>query len=176
MTAAMAFFAVAVTLNLTGVHLTQMRASDLRPSSLKRSFYQANAHAVRYYDNLRVVYELESRVHDLQRSAEVDGPESPVAQPAEGPRDTQRRADPTAPAANPGTTPEKPVRQRPKPGTSLREPLLPDRRISAALERPGAGSSDRHLSGAGEISLQALATLPSEQVREFGPTRERDLA
>ncbi|ADV83911.1 anti-sigma factor family protein [Terriglobus saanensis] len=67
MTAAMAFFSVALTLNLVGVRVTKIRLADLKPSSLRRSFYQTNAHVVRYYDNLRVVYELESRVRDLQR-------------------------------------------------------------------------------------------------------------
>ncbi len=70
MTAAMAFFSIALTLNLTGIHMSDLRASDLSPSSLRRSFYMANAHVARYYDNLRVVYELESRVHDLQRSSD----------------------------------------------------------------------------------------------------------
>jgi hypothetical protein len=64
MTAAMAFFSIGLTLNLTGVRLNQLRASDLKPSSVKRTFYQANAHVVRYVDNLRAVYELESRVLD----------------------------------------------------------------------------------------------------------------
>ena len=83
MTAAMAFFSIALTLNVAGIHLNQIHASDLRPSSLRRDFYQANAHVVRYYDNLRVVYELESRVRDLQRSTDENSA-SPAypAQPA----------------------------------------------------------------------------------------------
>jgi hypothetical protein len=68
MTAAMAFFSIALTLNLTGVRLTELSVSDLKPSNLRRTFYQADASVVRYYDNLRVVYELESRVQDLKRS------------------------------------------------------------------------------------------------------------
>jgi hypothetical protein len=67
MTAAMAFFSIALTLNLTGVRITQLRASDFTPSSLKRTFYDTNARVVRSIDNLRVVYELESRVRDLQQ-------------------------------------------------------------------------------------------------------------
>lgn len=67
MTAAMAFFSIALTLNLTGVRLTELRASDFTPSNLQRSFYNTNARVARSIDNLRVVYELESRVRDLQR-------------------------------------------------------------------------------------------------------------
>lgn len=67
MTAAMAFFSIALTLNLTGLHISQLRASDFTPSSIKRTFYDTNARVVRSVNNLRIVYELESRVQDLQR-------------------------------------------------------------------------------------------------------------
>ena len=77
MTAAMAFFSVALTLNLTGVRLSDLHAKDLRPSNLRRSFYEANAHVVRYYENLRVVYELESRVRDLQHSNDPEPTPAP---------------------------------------------------------------------------------------------------
>ncbi len=89
MTAAMAFFSIALTLNVSGVHLDQIHASDLRPSSLRRDFYQANAHVVRYYDNLRVVYELESRVHDLQRTSDENSaaPAYPADEKAPKPKD-----------------------------------------------------------------------------------------
>jgi len=76
MTAAMAFFSIALTLNLTGVHLNELSISDLKPSNLRRTFYQTNASFVRYYDNLRVVYELESRVQELKRSNENDNPDA----------------------------------------------------------------------------------------------------
>jgi hypothetical protein len=79
MTAAMAFFSIALTLNLTGVRITDLRASDFTPSSLKRTFYDTNARVVRSIDNLRVVYELESRVRDLQR----DNDSSTTPTPAE---------------------------------------------------------------------------------------------
>ena len=92
MTAAMAFFSVALTLNLTGVHLSQLHASDLRPSSIKRSIAEANAHVVRYYDNLSVVYELESRVNDLQHSSDADLPSSAPA--ATRPSGNQQPAQP----------------------------------------------------------------------------------
>jgi len=73
MTAAMAFFSIALTMNLTGIRLSQLHASDLKPSSIMRSCYDAKARVVRYSDNLRVVYELESRVRDLQHSSDEDG-------------------------------------------------------------------------------------------------------
>lgn len=66
MTAAMAFFSVALTLNLTGVRLDEIHVAELNPSTLKRSFYEAKGDAARRYDSLRVVHVLESRVEDLK--------------------------------------------------------------------------------------------------------------
>ena len=99
MTAAMAFFSIALTLNLTGVRLSDLRASDLKPSSILRSCYEAKAKVVRYSDNLRVVYELESRVRDLQRSS--DDNNSPASQntPANQTLDGAKQPD----GQNPGS-------------------------------------------------------------------------
>lgn len=85
MTAAMAFFSIALTLNLTGVHVTQLRASDFTPSSLKRSFYDTNARVMRSVDNLRVVYELESRVQDLRGDDSTSNSGSSNSAPAATP-------------------------------------------------------------------------------------------
>ena len=57
MTAAMAFFSIALTMNLTGVHPLSLHVSDLRPSAVKRNLADADARVVRYYEGLRVVYE-----------------------------------------------------------------------------------------------------------------------
>ena len=115
MTAAMAFFSIALTMNLTGVHLSSLRASDLKPSSILRSCYETKARVVRYSDNLQFVYELESRVRDLQRSSDEDSlPASNSSQPAANPpknNDQQQPADPN----------QKQTRPRPGPGSSSRE-------------------------------------------------------
>ena len=84
MTAAMAFFSIALTLNLTGVHLNELKASDLKPANIERNLSDANARAVRYYENLRVVYELESRVRDLQRANDNDSTPAPSSAPDGG--------------------------------------------------------------------------------------------
>jgi len=126
MTAAMAFFSIALTLNLTGVRLTDIRANDLKPSSILRSCYEAKARVVRYSDNLRVVYELESRVRDLQRSTDNDGTSSTpapqndpsAAQPNQKPSGDQQPDD-----QKPGTQnqDQKQTRPKPGPGSSRRE-------------------------------------------------------
>jgi len=77
MTAAMAFFSIALTLNLTGVHLADLRISNLRPSVV-RSFMQrrltmASTPIIRYYDHLRLVYEVQSRIQELRRTQQGEG-------------------------------------------------------------------------------------------------------
>ncbi len=110
MTAAMAFFSVALTLSLTGVRLNQLSASNLSPSGLRRGFFDARASAARYYGNLKVVYVLESRLEDIRRSREDD---------------EAARPEHNAPSAPLQTEPEKTPEKRPAPdhGTSRREPL-----------------------------------------------------
>jgi Putative zinc-finger len=124
MTAAMAFFSVALTLNLTGVRLSELRASDFKPSSIMRSAYAAKARVVRYSDNLRVVYELESRVRDLQRSSDDDATTSTTPAPqnaapaSQAPAGTQQPDDPNH---KPGTQKQDQKQTKPNPGSSRRE-------------------------------------------------------
>ena len=74
MTAAMAFFSIALTLNLTGVRLSRIRMSDLKPTSLKmyvqRQLTMASTPIIRYYDHLRFVYEVQSRMRELRRNTQ----------------------------------------------------------------------------------------------------------
>jgi len=136
MTAAMAFFSIALTLNLTGVRLSDLRASDLKPSSIKRSLYAADAHVVRYYTNLRVVYELESRVRELQRSSEDDAPAAPTGEsPTKDGSTGPTSADPNK--GTKGQDSAAPPKRRASPGTSRREPLSNDLRVLAGFSADG---------------------------------------
>jgi Putative zinc-finger len=117
MTAAMAFFSIALTLNLTGVRLTDLRANDFKPSSIMRSAYEAKAKVVRYSDNLRVVYELESRVRDLQRSSDDSGSSTTQA-PQNAPAADQQPGDPNQ---KPGSPKKEQKQTKPNPGSSRRE-------------------------------------------------------
>jgi len=78
MSFAMAFFSVSIALNAAGVRLGALRAADLRPSTLVRGYYETSAKVVKYYENIRFVYELESRVRDLKRVTEPEEPARPV--------------------------------------------------------------------------------------------------
>ena len=78
MTAAMAFFSIALTLNLTGIRLTGLRLSDMTPANiqnaLSRQIYGAKSQMVRYYDNLRFVYEVELKMREFRRDEETSRP------------------------------------------------------------------------------------------------------
>jgi len=137
MTAAMAFFSIALTMDLTGIHPLELRASDLSPGSLKRDFYTTKAHVVQYYEGLRVVYELESRVHDLEDATDNDVPAATQGTPAA----TGQPGSQGAPAAQPEqqnkpqAAPKPGKKPAPKPGSSHREDLSHSHRAVVAEVR-----------------------------------------
>ena len=107
MTAAMAFFSIALTLNLAGIKLTQLRSSDFQPSRLRanltRQYYSTNEQVTKYYENLRLVYEMEARVRELKRSAEPEPtpqptPRQPVRDGSGSPSSTVPREQQTPPS------------------------------------------------------------------------------
>lgn len=66
MTAAMAFFSIALSMNLAGVRLKNVRAADFTPSGVRRNVAEVSATAARDFQNMRVVYQVESRVSELR--------------------------------------------------------------------------------------------------------------
>ncbi len=156
MTAAMAFFSIALTLNLTGVRLSSLRASDLKPSSILRTCYETKARVVRYSDNLRVVYELESRVRDLQHSPDDDNPTSSGQQPGS----TQQPGSQTPGDKNPDTQhpDQKQSRPRPNPGSSRRE--VPVGNLLRVQTAPPGGSISN--------PMQAFAVFPHSIYKQEG--------
>ena len=72
MTAAMAFFSIALTLNLTGVRLNELNASSFKPASVRRAVADRGASAVRSFQNMRVVYQAEAQVNDLRSNWQQD--------------------------------------------------------------------------------------------------------
>jgi hypothetical protein len=75
MTAAMAFFSIALTLNITGVRLSSLRLSDLQPSSMRsfmeRRLTMASTPIIRYYDNSRLVYDVQTTMRELRQTTGV---------------------------------------------------------------------------------------------------------
>jgi hypothetical protein len=113
MTAAMAFFSIALTLSITGVRISSIKMTDLRPASLRsmleKRIMTASTPIVRYYDHLRFVYEVESRMRELRRTTESEDttPQRPKdAAPGEskqnpGHKDGGSRVDPPQQSVSP---------------------------------------------------------------------------
>ena len=68
----MAFFSFTLLLNFTGVKVSDIRKMDLSPRGITRTYYESEARVVKYYENIRLVYEIESRVRELRRAAGSD--------------------------------------------------------------------------------------------------------
>ncbi|MGH8459908.1 MAG: hypothetical protein ACRESV_11185 [Nevskiales bacterium] len=81
----MAFFSVSLLLNVAGVNLREVRLADLHPSNLERSameqYYETSARIERYYDNLRLVRDLEARVRAIRNA--TSQPETPAGEKAD---------------------------------------------------------------------------------------------
>jgi hypothetical protein len=76
----MAFFSLSIALNIAGVKLSDLRQADLRPSAIRRSYHETYGRVVKYYDNIRLVYEIQSRVRDFQRATTPAVPARPEDQ------------------------------------------------------------------------------------------------
>jgi len=151
MTAAMAFFSIALTLDLTGVRLQDLRASDLKPSSLKRAYTDNKIRVVQYYEGLRVVYELESRVHELQSASDNDSTVGTQSTPQSTTPSQPTGQSPTAKPDQPG--PNGPANQSPaaQPNKNQRSPATGP----SAGPAPNPGASRRE----GSTRPLSLATL-----------------
>jgi len=64
----MAFFALSVGLSVLGVKPADLRSISLRPSAVRHAYYNTQARVVRYYENVRIVYEMESRLREFKRT------------------------------------------------------------------------------------------------------------
>ena len=72
----MAFFSLSISLSLAGVKVSDVRHVDLRPSAIKRTYYETSGRVVKYYENIRFVYEIESRSAGVQTSHRTAEPSS----------------------------------------------------------------------------------------------------
>lgn len=74
MTAAAAFFSITMLLNVAGFRLKDLRHMDLRPSAISTSasiqYHETTAKMVKYYENMRIVYRLQSQWEQIKRSTD----------------------------------------------------------------------------------------------------------
>ena len=64
----MAFFALSVGLTMAGVKISDISQISLRPSAIRRTYYNTQARVVRYYDNVKLVYEVQAAVRGIKRN------------------------------------------------------------------------------------------------------------
>jgi hypothetical protein len=64
----MAFFALSVGLTVAGVKPADLRQISLRPAAIRLTYFRTQASVVRYYENIRVVYEVESLARQVKRN------------------------------------------------------------------------------------------------------------
>jgi hypothetical protein len=64
----MAFFSLSVALSVAGVKPGDLRQADLSRNGLRRTYYTTTARVVKYYENIRLVYEIESRVQEIKKA------------------------------------------------------------------------------------------------------------
>lgn len=89
----MAFFSLSIALNVSGIKLSDLRQLDLRPSAIKRSYYETSGKVQRYYDNIRFVYEIESRVREFKRATTPPEP-APTRKEREPKNNTSGQPEP----------------------------------------------------------------------------------
>jgi Putative zinc-finger len=89
----MAFFSLSVALSVIGVKPADLRQISLRPAALRHTYYSTQARVVRYYDNIRLVYEVQSRVRDIKRNMTPAEPAGESAKPKERKNDTSKEPE-----------------------------------------------------------------------------------
>ncbi len=77
----MAFFSVSMLMSVAGVRLGDIRHLDLSSKGIRKTYYETQARATRYYENIRLVYEIESRVRQLKKAATSPEPKSQESKP-----------------------------------------------------------------------------------------------
>jgi hypothetical protein len=144
MTAAMAFFSIALTLNLTGADLNRLRINDLRPvamrSYMERQLNMASVPIVRYYDHLHFVHEVAARVRELRSRDESE--DNGVGQPQQTqpviPGETRINREPGREGARARAS----QAAREQSGLARRNHLLPRYAVPGEDEKAGDGAGD----------------------------------
>ncbi len=91
----MAFFSITMLLGIAGFHMSDLRHLDLSSKGITKTYYATQAKILRYYENLRLVYEIESRVRDLRRAATPDQDNNKPQQQPETPAPSSSPKNPS---------------------------------------------------------------------------------
>jgi hypothetical protein len=114
MTAAMAFFSIALTINMSGIRLSDVRLANLRPSMVRsimeRRLTMASTPIIRYYDHSPLVREVQMRVQELRRTTQREDEENRQKQQNTTPGESKQ-----APVRKNGNSPAEAPQQSAKP-------------------------------------------------------------
>jgi hypothetical protein len=83
----MIFFSFSLALNVAGVKPSDVAKVDLRPSAVRHAYNDAQIKVVKYYDNIRFVYEIESKLRELKRA---NTPAEPGPDQQQQPKDNRK--------------------------------------------------------------------------------------
>jgi len=92
----MAFFSLSVALSMLGVKPADLRQVSLRPAAIRHTYYNTQARVVRYYDNIRLVYEVQAAVRGIKRNmapAEPRSDDATPTKPKENKNDTTQQPE-----------------------------------------------------------------------------------
>src|SRR5271157_3823849 len=89
----MAFFSITMLLSIAGFHVADLRHVDMSAKGFSRTYYSTQARVVRYYENIRLVYEIETRVRDLRRVATPENKQEDTTQKNQPKSDYQQDKD-----------------------------------------------------------------------------------
>src|SRR5215469_12810435 len=64
----MAFFSQSVALSVAGVKPGDIKGEIFTPKGMRKTYYATTARVVKYYENMRLVYEIESRVQEFKKA------------------------------------------------------------------------------------------------------------
>ena len=88
----MAFFALSVSLTVAGVKPRDVLQISLRPSAIRRTYYNTQARVVRYVDNVRPVLEVQAALRGIKRNMNPAEP-GPSKQQKERKNDTTQQPE-----------------------------------------------------------------------------------
>jgi hypothetical protein len=92
----MAFFSITMLLGIAGFHFADVRNWDLSSKGITKAYYATEGRVMRYYENMRLVYEIESRVRDLRHAATPDNTQD-IEQQQQPPQQQQAPAPKNSP-------------------------------------------------------------------------------
>jgi len=90
----MAFFSLSVALSVAGVKPSDIKQADLSRTGLRRTYYTTTARVVKYYENIRLVYEIESKVQEIKKVTRPAGSKEDKAREREHKNNTSGQPEP----------------------------------------------------------------------------------